>query len=450
MIKEKEINVNIVGRNVNKYLNLGYDCKVGDNINIKIKDIPLNSHSRITAICDKCGEEHDISFQKYNKNIKNQNFYTCKKCSNIKAKITNINKYGYESPLQNENIYNKLKQTNIDKYGVENTFQFYEFKEKIKSTNQEKYGVYYPQQNKLILEKSNITNLKKYGVNRPAQNIDIQEKCKDTKMIKYGNPFFNNLIKIKGTNFERYNVDNVSKLSTHKDNIQIYHIEKLLIKYKFINSVDYSKSIYCCKCKKNHNYEIDIKLFHNRIYHNINTCTICYPENTLSSIKEKELLNFIRENYNDVIFENDRKILSGKELDILIPKLNLAFEFNGLYWHSNIYKDDNYHFNKTLNCINKGIQVIHIWEDDWTNNNKNIKKMIIEYLNDDTILYDLNNIKIESSYLNNNILEKYHISDVYPPKKWNIKNGNRYKYNEKSNLPYICDCGYIKLIKNND
>ena len=30
MIKEKAININIVGRNLNKYRNLGYKCNVGE------------------------------------------------------------------------------------------------------------------------------------------------------------------------------------------------------------------------------------------------------------------------------------------------------------------------------------------------------------------------------------------------------------------------------------
>ena len=114
----------------------------------------------------------------------------------------------------------------------------------------------------------------------------------------------------------------------------------MLIKYEFINKIDYINSLYHCSCNKGHNYQINIGLFHNRLSHSIDTCTICYPENTISSIKENEVYNFIKENYKGEIILNDRKILNGMELDIYIPNLNLAFEYNGLYWHSNIYKDD--------------------------------------------------------------------------------------------------------------
>ena len=48
-----------------------------------------------------------------------------------------------------------------------------------------------------------------------------------------------------------------------------------------------------------------------------------------------------------------------------MPDLNLGFEFNGLYWHSDKYKENNYHLNKTKYFKEKGIRIIHIFEDDW-------------------------------------------------------------------------------------
>jgi hypothetical protein len=53
-------------------------------------------------------------------------------------------------------------------------------------------------------------------------------------------------------------------------------------------------------------------------------------------------------------------------LDIYIPYHNIAFEFDGLYWHNELYKDANYHLNKTELCEEKGIKLIHIFEDEWT------------------------------------------------------------------------------------
>jgi len=446
MIKEKEINIKIVGRNLNHYKNLGYDCKVGDLVSVNINHIQKNSHRKITAICDNCGHENIISIQKYNKNYNNYNIYTCKQCSNIKIKNTNNKKYGVDYPLQNKDIYNKLVQGNIEKYGVKNVFQLDDTKNKIKVTNNKKYGVDFPQQNIDILNKSNITNEMKYGVNRPAKNLLIQEKCKNTKYDRYGNEFFNNIEKTKLTLLEKYNVDNISKIFSHKEKIQEHFINKMLIKYEFINKIDYKNSLYYCNCEKGHDYKINIGLFHNRLSHGINTCTICYPENTVSSINENEVYDFIKENYKDEIILNDRKILEGMELDIYIPVLNLAFEYNGLYWHSSIYKDDNYHLNKMLLCLDKNIQLIHIWEDLWIYQKDYIKNLILKLLNND-VLYGEDIIDIELFLVNDKLLENYNISNIVKPIKWNVKGNKRLEFDQNLKLPYICDCGKVKLEK---
>lgn len=55
-----------------------------------------------------------------------------------------------------------------------------------------------------------------------------------------------------------------------------------------------------------------------------------------------------------------------KELDIYIPDLKIAIEFNGIYWHSKrIKQDKKYHFNKSILCQNAGIRLIHIYEHEW-------------------------------------------------------------------------------------
>lgn len=64
--------------------------------------------------------------------------------------------------------------------------------------------------------------------------------------------------------------------------------------------------------------------------------------------------------------QSNRKLLKGKELDIYIPSLNLAIEFNGIYWHNEAKgKGGNYHYDKWLACKSLGINLLYIWEDDW-------------------------------------------------------------------------------------
>ena len=90
--------------------------------------------------------------------------------------------------------------------------------------------------------------------------------------------------------------------------------------------------------------------------------------------------------YHDDILENVTNIVANNnhryyELDIYLPKLNLAFEFNGTYWHSIKYKDKYYHQRKTLLCYIQNVQLINIWEYEWDNESYDIKNKIKELLN---------------------------------------------------------------------
>ena len=147
-------------------------------------------------------------------------------------------------------------------------------------------------------------------------------------------------------------------------------------------------------------------------------CTKCNPTVKGTSQQEKELITYIKEHYNGNILLNDRRILNGKELDIYLPDLNLAFEFNGLYWHSELEKPDKYHINKTIKCKKLGIQLIHIFEDDWQYKQHIIKSRILNKLGKSTTIYGRKCIirvvdSLESKYfLNNNHIQGWCVSKI--------------------------------------
>ena len=91
----------------------------------------------------------------------------------------------------------------------------------------------------------------------------------------------------------------------------------------------------------------------------------CYKCSNLESKKENEIFDFLQKNGNNVI-QNDRKILNGKELDIFLPSKHIAIEYNGLRWHSEKFgRNKWYHLNKILECNNKGIKLLQIFEDEY-------------------------------------------------------------------------------------
>ena len=84
----------------------------------------------------------------------------------------------------------------------------------------------------------------------------------------------------------------------------------------------------------------------------------------------------------------DRETLGGQEIDFLFPSLNIGIEFNGVYFHSEKFKDKNYHYNKFRSAQAAGIRLLQVWEDDW----RLRRKIVEEHLK--TVLGTSNNPKV--------------------------------------------------------
>lgn len=134
--------------------------------------------------------------------------------------------------------------------------------------------------------------------------------------------------------------------------------------------------------------------------------------NEFSSKGEREVREYINEIYNGEVIYNCRNIIHG-ELDIYIPDKKLAIEFNGNYWHSTLNKSKKYHQDKTLASINAGIQLIHIFEYEWNDLDKQlkIKKLIKRLLDADIIRIGARQTEIKpiNSALVYEFEEKYHL-----------------------------------------
>ena len=74
---------------------------------------------------------------------------------------------------------------------------------------------------------------------------------------------------------------------------------------------------------------------------------------------------------------NVKNVLDGYEIDLYYEKEKIGIEFNGDYWHSDLFKEKDYHFKKAIEASKKGIRLIHIYEHEW---NDPVKKEIINSL----------------------------------------------------------------------
>jgi ssDNA-binding Zn-finger/Zn-ribbon topoisomerase 1 len=82
------------------------------------------------------------------------------------------------------------------------------------------------------------------------------------------------------------------------------------------------------------------------------------------------------------VIKKDEKPYKRMELDLYFRDQALAVEFNGLFWHNEDHVGARYHLDKTKACRELGLDLIHIFEDEWTNKQGIVKSIIRARLGD--------------------------------------------------------------------
>lgn len=132
------------------------------------------------------------------------------------------------------------------------------------------------------------------------------------------------------------------------------------IKTPQINFTGVNNTIITLKCKKcGKIINKDLKNGRSKFIY----CSGCYGDVGRSTY-EDELLTFIK-TLNLSTISNSKTLIPPQELDIYIPDKKIAIEFDGLYWHNDKHVDKNYHINKTNKCKQNGINLIHVFENEW-------------------------------------------------------------------------------------
>ncbi len=296
-------------------------------------DIPWKEKSylimNILSSVPKCECGKNLDFINYSKGYRKYCSVLCRSNSQEvkdKRKETNIERYGVDNPMRDIEIKRRYFNTVKSKYGVDNISHLESTKEKVRETNLLNFGVEYVSQTE-----------------RARTNL--------SKIMKDKSDLLNG---IKNLNIKRNIID-----KTIDHDIQ------------FIDILD--TSVYEFRCG-DHKFEIHKNTLNDRIKNKNTLCTVCNPIDS-GSDSERILFDFIRSEYLGIIERNIRGIISG-EIDIYLPDLKIGFEYNGIYWHSDKYKDNDYHLRKSNQSLERGIRIIHIWEDDWINKREIVKSRI--------------------------------------------------------------------------
>jgi hypothetical protein len=299
----------------------------------------------------------------------------------------------------------KRMKTVLEKWGVDHYSKTDEYVEKVKETSMKKWGVSNYSKTQLFLEKAKKTSLEKWGVTSFTKTDEYLEKSKTTSLKNWGfeSPMQSKIIKdkIKSINREKIGVSHIFQSHVYRK-----------LNFKIANDpqyLDFIDGYNIFSCMTGHTFKIKTDDYYGRKYLNKDLCTVCNPISSPISMCEKTLLSYICSVYDGPVVKNYR--VGRLEIDIYLPDLELGIEFNGVWWHSEKYRDSNYHINKTNYFNQRGIRIIHIWEDDWESKRVVIQSRIKNWLglSGIKIFARLCSISIVDSKLANQFLNENHI-----------------------------------------
>lgn len=265
-------------------------------------------------------------------------------------------KYGVDNISQAQSIKDKKSLTCMKNYGVSNYMQSKEGKEKLKNRN--------PFLNPDIQESIQQNNILLYGGKSPMCSSIVIEKSRKTSIEKYGtsHPMKNTSV----CNKAHLNLRENSMRNLYNN---IYNNFQVKILNPDINSIYFN--IQCEVCGEIHN-QIHKQTLTKNLFKNHTPCPKCGYNNPYRSAPELEIEEFINSIYDGEV-QTNRRYIGGVEFDIIIPEKKLCIEYNGLYWHGDIYKDKTFHIDKKKIAEDNGYNCIFIWEDDWLSNKEVVK-----------------------------------------------------------------------------
>lgn len=283
-----------------------------------------------------------------------------------KVRKTNLEKYGNEEFLGSTIGREKSQNGMMNKYGVVNAFQSEDIKKKIKEVNLSKYGVKHPIQSDAILKKRDETVLERYGCKNVSQSEIIKNKIKSTNLTKYGTKCvlqnYDIRKKIINTNMERYGcktplqnsevLQKVIKTKVEKGIIKIVDNKTMLERAKGLGK---PYSTFIAQIAK-YGFEKALQI-----------------QKKYSSLEEIIRIFF---DINNIKYQR-QFMVENRYADFYLSDYNIIIETDGLYWHSELFLNDDYHINKRQLYIDNGYVPLFFREDEIHNKFDIIKSIIL-------------------------------------------------------------------------
>lgn len=252
----------------------------------------INRETMIEAYCLNCSSGVKKTFRML---LRTGCF--CKQCTENKRqekiKATNIKRFGYKNPFQNETIKEKIKATNMKRLGCENPLKNKDIREKMKATNIKRYGCDNPFQNEDIKEKIKVKNIKKFGYEHPMKNENVKNK-------------------LKLTNLQRFGYEYATQNKSIKEKIKKTCMQNFGYEHPMKNAIFFEKQQKACyKCKK---YR--------------------FPSGRIDLVQgyEPQALNILI-----TMYKEDDIVTKNTEIELLCGEIKYIFEEKESKYHTDIY-----------------------------------------------------------------------------------------------------------------
>lgn len=250
-----------------------------------------------------------------------------------RSRNTMEKRYGVKHAHQNPESRKKFTDSMMKKYDVPYAMQNSELSHKHADACMRNWGVKSALSSECVRQRRKKTMIDRYGSEHALQNTEVLKKLQDTMREKYGVPWINqqhipeNSLSI---------LSDVNKLSEHLEQYKTY-------------------------ARASYQLGVDPTTVAN--YADVHGLSSAFSNASLFEDCVEEILHSLQVAY----VKNDRTAIAPRELDFWIPSHNVAIECNGAYWHSDKFKDKNYHVDKWQACANQGIRLIQIADVDFFN-----------------------------------------------------------------------------------
>lgn len=297
-------------------------------------------------------------------------------------KVSIRRRFGCDYAMQSAEVRKKSKETCLKKYGVDHYFKTEAGRAKASSITTKKipsidslFEYYVAERHSVIdtaihFNVSVTTVLKWLSKNNLSKTPEqVEETKKKTNIDRFGveNSFSSPEVRkhYRENCIEKYGFDHPVNKGAEKSTEILSSEEKFagFLINNFDDKPNYTMVARALGCSDN---KVKSAVRKNG-WEDYLSIYVSSPEDELQTLLKKFNVDFVT---------HERKILNGKEIDIYIPTKKIGIEFNGDYWHSSLFQEKNYHFDKSKLAESKGIRLIHIYEYEWNT----MKDKIIQLL----------------------------------------------------------------------